>query len=82
MDMQEDSKARNRAIAERVLVTVDNVDGQNVLVALAPDGVTELDAQEMARKLSVDNDEVSDLMQALSEAGFVVFEKFVTVDLA
>lgn len=68
-------------IAERVLVNVDQSDGENLLVALAPAGIPGDEAERMIREQAAQDPEPDDLTQAMRERGFVVFDKFATVDL-
>jgi hypothetical protein len=75
------AQSANAAIAARLLVTVDQSDGLNVLVALAPEGMAKDEATDVVRACADEHAEHSDLMQDLSERGFVVFSNFVTVDI-
>lgn len=67
--------------AERLLVNVDQGDGENVLVALAPDGMSEADAGQAVRACVAAGGDYSDLGARLTASGFVVFSRFLTVDI-
>lgn len=69
------------AFADRLVVSVDQSDGHNVLVAAAPKGMVETEARELVRSCAPSNADYSDLAQDLRERGFVVFGKFATVDI-
>ena len=75
-------KARDQAIAERVITQVDNADGINELVMLAPEDMDESAAKALAAEI-VDahrHDDHDELSAAFSKHGFVVFARFATVD--
>lgn len=75
-------KARDQAIAERVIVHVDNADGINELVMLAPEDMDEAAAKALAGEIVSEHrhDDVDELSAAFSKRGFVVFAHFATVD--
>ncbi|EEF24279.1 conserved hypothetical protein, partial [Ricinus communis] len=75
-------KARDQAIAERVIVHVDNADGINELVMLAPEDMDEAAAKDLAGEIASKHrhDDIDDLSAAFRERSFVVFTRFATVD--
>ena len=69
------------SISDRLVVTVDQADGHNVLTALAPAGMSDDEACDVVRACASANTEHSGLMQELNQRGFVVFRRFAKVDI-
>lgn len=75
-------KARDNAIAERVITQVDNADGINELVMLAPEEMDESAAKALASEIvnkQHGHEDLDELSAAFRERGFVVFARFATV---